>query len=154
MAKFLGNIEVKVDGKGRLFVPAVYRRSLEKMGEVTLIMRADPINKCLKLYPEGVWDKLDEEFQSNLNLWDQNDLALYRQFTAGVEPVELDSSGRILISKRNLDVMGVTTDALIVGMSSYFEIWNKNMFESGLSSSSDFAQAMQKKMGGAKFAGI
>lgn len=149
MLKFLGNIEAKADSKGRLFVPALYRKSLEKSGEASLILRADPINKCVKLYPESVWEKMDAEFTASLNLWDQKDLALYRQFTASVEPVELDSSGRVLIAKRHLEMIGVEADALFVGIGSYFEIWNKGVFEDSLCNQEEFATAMQSKMGNA-----
>ena len=152
MLKFLGNIEAKADSKGRLFVPALYRKSLEKSGEASLILRADPINKCVKLYPESVWEKMDAEFSANLNLWDQKDLALYRQFTASVEPVDLDSNGRVLIAKRHLDMIGVEADALFVGVGSYFEIWSKQTFEASLSGVDDFAAAMQGKMGNAGLA--
>lgn len=152
MLKFLGNIEAKADSKGRLFVPALYRKSLEKSGEASLVLRADPINKCVKLYPESVWEKMDSEFSANLNLWDQKDLALYRQFTASVEPVDLDSNGRVLIAKRHLDMIGVEADALFVGVGSYFEIWNKQTFEASLSGVDDFAAAMQGKMGNAGLA--
>ena len=34
MCRFSGNMDVKVDGKGRLFVPAAFRRALE--GDSTL----------------------------------------------------------------------------------------------------------------------
>lgn len=151
MLKFLGNIEAKADSKGRLFVPALYRKSLEKSGEASLILRADPISKCVKLYPESVWEKMDAEFVANLNLWDKRDLALYRQFTASVEPVELDSNGRVLIAKRHLEMIGVETDALFVGIGSYFEVWNRANFEASLCNLEDFAEAVQCKMGNAIF---
>ena len=128
MHKFLGNIDAKADNKGRLFVPALYRKSLEKVGETSFGLRMDHINKCVKIYQESVWVKLDEEFTSKLKLWDQKDLLLYRQFTAGVESVERDSSGRILIQKRHLTLSGVESEALFVGVGNYFEVWNKDAF--------------------------
>ena len=147
MHRFLGNIDAKADSKGRLFVPAQYRKSLEKLGETSFVLRIDLINKCVKLYPESVWEKLDHEFTSKLNLWDQKDLLLYRQFTAGVEPVEMDASGRVLIQKKHLTSIGVESEALFVGVGNYFEIWNKDIFETSLFSPENFAVAMQEKMG-------
>jgi len=149
MHQFLGNIEARADIKGRLFVPAFYRKSLERWEEKALYLEIDAENKCVKLYPESVWKKRDEEFQAKLNLWDREDLKLYRQFTSRVEYVELDSNGRVLIQKKHLDVIGVETDALFVGVGAYFEIWNKDTFES-LYEGDDFDKAMQKKMGNEK----
>lgn len=46
MQQFLGNIEAKLDAKGRVFVPAAYRRSLEKEGDGKLILRLDPVTNA------------------------------------------------------------------------------------------------------------
>ena len=108
MCRFSGNMDVKVDGKGRLFVPAAFRRALE--GDSTLFLRVDTVSKCAKFYPASEWEKLNAQFMSQLNLWNQSDLRLYRQFSAGVEQVDLDASGRILIQRRNLDLLEITSD--------------------------------------------
>ena len=39
--RFFGNIEAKTDSKGRVFLPAVFRRVLGSAGEVSLVMRKD-----------------------------------------------------------------------------------------------------------------
>ena len=127
MCRFSGNIEVKLDGKGRLFVPAAFRRALE--GDATLFLRVDTVNKCAKFYPASEWEKLNA------------------QFTAGVEQVDLDASGRILIQKKNLDLLGLVSDALVVGVGRYFEIWNKSQFEDSLLDDEAFSKALQEKMG-------
>lgn len=151
MQQFLGNIEAKLDVKGRVFVPAAYRRSLEKEGSASLFLRLDAVGKCVKLYPEGEWNKINEEFKSKLNLWDKNDLRLYRQFTAGVEQVELDASGRILLQKRHIDTIEVSTDVLFVGVGNYFEVWSKANFEADLFDEDGFSEALQSKMGNIVF---
>lgn len=147
MYQFLSHIKAKVDGKGRLFVPAVYRRSLEKSGENMLYLEWDSVNKCVKLYPASVWSLLDEEFKSKLNRWDRNDQRLYRQFTSRVEQVELDTAGRVLVSQDFLIAGEMENDALFVGMGDYFEIWNKENFEKSLYDEADFDKAVQEKMG-------
>jgi MraZ protein len=150
MHQFRGNTEVKVDPKGRFVVPALYRRTLEGGEEKVLYSEVDKKTKCIKIYPESVWTKLDEEFKANLNLWDKEDLKLYRQFSSRVVPHEWDLSGRLLIQKKNLDAISIESDALVVGMGYYFEIWNKENFEESLYDEDDFDTAMQKKMGNKK----
>ena len=147
MSQFLGNIEAKVDNKGRLFVPAAYRRSLEGSGESMLYMRVDTVNCCAKLYPASEWEKINEEIKSKLNLWDKKDARLYRQFTSTVEPIELDSNGRILLQKKHLEALEIETEALFVGVDGYFEIWNKENYEEDLMSDEEFSEAVQEKMG-------
>ncbi len=147
MYKFLSKIEAKVDNKGRIFVPAAYRRMLEAAGETSLCLRVDPITKCVKLYPASEWEKIDAEFTSKLNMWNKDDQRLYRQFASSVEQLEIDSSGRVLIQKKHLDIIGVDAEALFVGMGSYFEIWKNENLEDGMMSDEDFAAALQAKMG-------
>jgi len=147
MHQFLGNNDVKADGKGRLFVPFNYRKSLEKSGEETLYLELDAVSKCVKLYPGSVWKKLDDEFKEKLNLWNKADLKLYRQFTSRVEQVDLDSAGRVLIPKRYLDTIEVETEALLAGVGEHFEIWNRENFDKSMLDEEEFDRAKQEKMG-------
>ncbi len=57
MDRFLGNIEAKADIKGRLFIPALFRKQLQAASEERLIMRKDTFQECLVLYPESVWNE-------------------------------------------------------------------------------------------------
>lgn len=151
MQQFLGNMEAKLDAKGRVFVPAAFRRALEKEGDAALYLQLDTVTKCVKLYPTSEWTKRNEQLSASLNMWNKDDLRLYRQFTAGVEMVELDASGRILLQKRHIDAIGVSTDVLFVGVGNYFEIWSKANFEADLYGESDFSEALQSKMGNLSF---
>ena len=37
--RFLGNIEAKVDAKGRVFLPSVFRKILQSGGEERIVLR-------------------------------------------------------------------------------------------------------------------
>lgn len=50
MIRFLGNIEAKADAKGRVFIPAQFRRQLQSGSEDKLIMRKDVFQDCLVLF--------------------------------------------------------------------------------------------------------
>ena len=52
MNTFIGNIEARLDSKGRTFVPAQYRKILAEMGSVHIIMRRDTDNECIIFYPK------------------------------------------------------------------------------------------------------
>ena len=55
--RFLGNIEAKTDAKGRVFLPAVFRKELQAFCEERLVLRKDIFQSCLVLYPESVWNQ-------------------------------------------------------------------------------------------------
>ena len=45
MIRFLGNIEAKADTKGRVFIPAIFRKQLQAASEERLIMRKDVVER-------------------------------------------------------------------------------------------------------------
>ena len=47
MIRFLGNIEAKADAKGRVFIPATFRKQLQIASEERFIMRKDVFQDCL-----------------------------------------------------------------------------------------------------------
>ena len=67
--RFLGNIEGRIDAKGRVFLPAVFRKQLDAAGEKTLVLRTDIHGKCLKLYPESAWNRRLDEISANVSEW-------------------------------------------------------------------------------------
>ena len=123
MVRFLGNIEAKMDAKGRLFIPAQFRRQLQSASEERLIMRKDVFQDCLVLYPERVWEDELNELKTKLNKWNPAHQNIFRQFVSDVEILIPDSNGRILIPKRYLQLVDITTDVRFIGIDTKIEIW-------------------------------
>lgn len=146
MSTFIGNIDVKLDEKGRMFIPAAYRRILAEEGSKRIVMRRDPDNECLIVYPENIWNARLEQLNNELDEWNPNDQMLLMQFVADAEFVEPDSQGRILLQKRNLQQIGATTDLLIVGLMNRFAIWDKQTFLNKRISQTDFAKQLRERM--------
>lgn len=105
--RFLGNIEAKLDAKGRVFLPAAFRKVLQGAGEQGMVMRKDVFQACLVLYPESVWGEQMDSLRRRLSRWDRDEQQLFRQFVSEVEPVALDASGRFLIPRRCLRQAGI-----------------------------------------------
>ena len=69
--RFVGDYTAKTDAKGRVFLPAIFRRQLDGMDEEALILRKDVFQKCLVLYPMSVWTAQVDDLQSRLSPWDR-----------------------------------------------------------------------------------
>lgn len=100
MLQFVGNIEAKLDTKNRVFLPAVFRKTLIAASQNSLILRKDIYQKCLTIYPQEVWNNELAILKQKLNRWDKQQSQLLRQFTVDAEIVEMDTNGRILVPKR------------------------------------------------------
>ena len=80
MKTFLGKIEAKVDAKGRVFVPSVFRKVFSEEDRERVVVRMEADEKYLVVYPESVWNKQVLDLQSKLNEWDSEDQMLLMQF--------------------------------------------------------------------------
>ena len=127
--RFVGDYTAKTDAKGRVFLPAIFRRQLDGMDEEALILRKDVFQKCLVLYPMSVWNAQVDDLQSRLSPWDRKDQMMLRQFVADAEQVELDSQGRILLSKNKLQYAGITSEVRFLAGVDRIEIWSKDALD-------------------------
>lgn len=146
--RFLGNIEAKTDTKGRVFLPASFRKILQSMGEERLVMRKDVFQDCLVLYPESVWNAQMDNLRSRLNRWNKTHQQAYRQFVSEAEIVALDGNGRFLISKRCMKAAGISQDVRFIGMGDTIEIWASTGNDSQFMDTEKFGKVLEELMGG------
>ncbi len=146
MERFLGNIDAKADAKGRLFVPAVFRKNLQASSVEKLVLRKNIFLDCLVLYPKHVWDEEVSELRSKLNRWDEEQEMIFHQYVMDIEELEMDSNGRVLIPKRYLQLAGISFDVRFVGVNYTIEIWARNKLDKPMMSPDDFKKGIQKWM--------
>jgi MraZ protein len=147
MSTFIGKYEAKADVKGRIFIPSVYRKLLPVGGNERVVLRKDDERDCLIIFPENVWNAMMEDLKSNLDMWNSDDQMLLMQFASDAEWLDIDSQGRVLISKKNLSSICVeNSEVLFVGMNDRFVVWSKSKFEHAKMASTDFSALLKTKM--------
>ena len=129
MKTFLGKIDAKLDAKGRVFVPSVFRKVLSEEERERVVVRMEADEKYLLVYPESVWNRQVVELQSKLNEWDLEDQMLLMQFVGDAEVLEFDAQGRVLLPKRLQMRMGLENEIVFVGMVDRIAMWNKSVYE-------------------------
>lgn len=144
--RFLGNIEAKADSKGRVFLPAGFRKVLQASGEDQIVMRKDVFQDCLVLYPESVWNEQVDSLRSRLNRWNKQHQQIYRQFVSDVELVNLDASGRMLIPRRYQEMVGITQVVRFLGVGDTIEIWAGGESSKPFMDAEDFGKALEELM--------
>ena len=144
--RFLGNIEAKIDAKGRAFLPATFRKVLQASGEERLVLRKDVFQPCLVIYPESVWNEQMDTLRNRLNRWNRQEQQVFRQFVSEVELMVLDGNGRFLIPKRYLRITEIEQDIKFVGMGDTIEIWSCRKAEEQQMKPEDFGNALETLM--------
>ena len=144
--RFIGNIEAKTDSKGRVFLPACFRRILQQGGCDKVMLRKDVYQDCLVIYPEESWNEQLNLLRSRLDKWNAKHQMIFRQFVADVEELSIDSNGRILLPKRYLGMASIKQEVRFIGMDNTIEIWAKEKLEQPFMSPDEFSRELEKIM--------
>lgn len=144
--RFLGNIEAKVDAKGRIFLPAAFRKVMQSSGEGQLVVRKDAFQDCLVIYPESVWNDQVDALRQRLNRWNRQHQQIYRQFVSDVELISLDASGRLLLSRRSLEKVGIRSQVRFLGVGDTIEIWAADDSPGPYMDEEEFGKALESLM--------
>ena len=144
--RFTGNIDAKVDDKGRVFVPSCFRKILQREDESGLILRRDVFQNCLVLYPQTVWDAQVDAILARTSMFDRQGRDALRRFVAGAESVKLDSNGRMLIPRRYMDEAGIQTDVRFIGIDNIIEVWSRQAAEAMLANHDQLADQLEAIM--------
>lgn len=144
--RFIGNIEAKTDSKGRVFLPACFRRTLQSEGCDKIMLRKDVYQDCLVLYPISSWNEQLNLLRSRLDKWNSRHQMIFRQFVADVEELNIDSNGRILLPKRYLGMADIKQEVRFIGMDDTIEIWAKEKVEKPFMSAEEFGNELEKIM--------
>lgn len=114
---FLGKYAHTLDDKGRLTLPAKFRARL-----VDGLVLTSGIEKCLVVYPMEAFQPLFEKI-SALSMADLNANILRRKLFEYANDMVPDKQNRVLLPQELRDYAGITTEAIVVGVGKWIEIW-------------------------------
>jgi len=115
-----GECAQNIDIKGRIMVPSRFRGDL---GDVFVLTKG--IDNCIFIYPLENWKKLEAEL-IRLPLREAD---IKRRFLGGMEEVEIDKQGRILVPQHLRNHAKLQKECVSVGVGDRVEIWDKSAWE-------------------------
>jgi MraZ protein len=122
---FRGNHPTRVDEKGRLKIPAEFKRLIdEKYGTQFYITSRD--GKVAEVYPFEEWQRLEEKFSrlSNFNPAKKNFLKRTNYYG---QQVEMDAQGRLLMPQVLREAAEIKGEVAVTGMLTYLEVRNMEL---------------------------
>ena len=137
MNTLIGTYECKVDAKGRLMLPVSFKKQLASVMANGFVLKRAVFQPCLELYPMNQWELLMQNI-NKLNRFKKKNNDFIRRFTAGVKSVDLDSSGRLLISKDLVGFAGISKEIVVTSAVNIIEIWDKDKYEKAINDASFF----------------
>ena len=120
---FRGATKVSLDAKGRMAIPTRYRERLAARCDGQIIVTVDK-DHCLLVYPLPDWEELERKL---VRLPSMNKAArrIVRIMVGYATEVDMDASGRILVSKELREFASLEKQAMLIGQGNKFELWDE-----------------------------
>jgi len=122
MALFTSTHLNRIDKKGRVSVPAMWRLGLAKTSFNGIVIfpsyRAAAIEGCGYDYLERLNELLQTPGAMTPAQREQMETVMAR-----VQPIQFDTEGRVSLPKELSDFAGIAEEALFIGLGPIFEIW-------------------------------
>ncbi len=139
--------ECKVDSKGRVMLPGGLKKELTPVLNDGFVIKKSVFYQCLELYPRAEWDE-EMTTVDKLNRFVKKNVDFIRRFMAGVKPVDLDNSGRLLIPKDLMGFANISKDIVLTSQINKIEIWDKASYDGVVTDDTvDFGTLAEEVMG-------
>ena len=138
---FIGEFTHSIDQKGRVAVPAKFRKDLTTGAIITR-----GLDRCLFVFNRSEWETLAKKITS-LPLVQANNRAFNRLMLAGAAEVEIDQQGRILIPDYLRRYADLKKETVIAGLMSRVEIWDRDAWNEYKARTESAADEIAEKMG-------
>ena len=119
---FRGNHPTRVDEKGRLKVPAEFKRVVEeKYGQQFYITSLD--GKVAQVYPFEEWERIEQKL-AGLSTFNPTKRKFLDRTNYWGQQVEIDGQGRVLMPQLLREAAGLKGEVAVTGMLTYLEVRN------------------------------
>jgi MraZ protein len=123
---FRGNHPTRVDEKGRLKVPAEFKRVIdEKYSTQFYITSFD--GKVAQLYPFEEWERIEQKL-AGLSTFNPTKKKFLSRVNYWGQQVEMDGQGRLLLPQLLREAAGIKGEVAVTGNLTYLEVRNLEAF--------------------------
>ena len=130
---FTGTYDHTLDAKGRVSLPAKFRRSLP------VELKVLPMGKSVLLFTREGYDQyVKNYFPNGMNLRDDVDKSMMFYLTATAEDTEIDSAGRISISSKLRASAHLDKEVSIVRVGDHIEMMSREVYAEKMAAASKF----------------
>lgn len=131
---FVGEYTFKVDGKGRMSIPADYRRELEACdlqrpneNRPRIAIVATPNKSHLECHSYDDFRRMAADI-ANMDRGSMQRRILERMVLGATTFVEVEPDGRLVLPQKLREKIGLSSEALFLGQGETFTIWNPETF--------------------------
>jgi len=148
MISFIGDYTCKPDAKGRVILPAAFKKQMKGSDNERFVVKKDIFESCLLLYPIQEWERQIKIIKKKLNPYKKEHNMFLRRFLKGMAEVVLDANNRILVPRRLLEDISAAKEIVMAGQFGKIEIWAKENYDKIKVGDDEFANMAENIMEG------
>lgn len=145
MIEFTGTYNATIDDKGRVVLPAAFKREMGELALEPLIIERNLFKDCLDIYPEKFWKDRVEAFKSTLDPFDEEDDEFLQFFYENFKKAAMAANGRINVPADYLGYGSLKKNVLLIGMGRSIRIWDVDQYNKSKMDKATFAQRFKEK---------
>ena len=128
-------------------IPVTLKNQMAPVLNKGFVIKRSVFQPCLDLYPMDEWNLLMEKMNKK-NRFKKKNNDFIRRFSAGVKPLEIDGTGRLLIPKNLISIAGISKEVVLSSAINIIEIWDKDSYEKVIDETAEnFAELAEEVMG-------
>lgn len=128
MNRFLSNATNRIDAKGRVSFPAVFRSVLAQRDIQELYCFQDFVFPAISVGGPDVLERYERQI-ANEDPFSREGNEMSLLVHGGGVFMKLDAEGRLMVTDFIRDFTGITTEVCFVGRSDHFQLWQPQAFQ-------------------------
>ncbi len=146
MDEFASRFDNKIDGKGRVSIPATFRSVLAKEGAEDIFCYPHLDRPALEAGGVRLVEKIKGILEGfAIDSPERDEIASV--YFGESERIKVDPDGRAVLSKRLRDHAGIGDTAVFVGLGDKFQIWAPEAYEEFRGQARERARAHRRELG-------
>jgi len=148
MIRFSARYNALIDDKGRVVLPAPFKKAMGALSEELLVIEKDIYKTCLNIYPQQFWDERLGKIEKQLNPFNEEDDDLLAHLYENFATVTMAPNGRINIPSDFMDYAGITRDVVFVGKGQSITMWNEQKYDEMKESRKPLREMFRERLSG------
>ena len=146
---FSNSYSATVDDKGRVVLPAPYKREIGFDPDSLITVEIDPYDECLNLYPSSSWEKRIAFIKSKLNPNDPRQSKFLDKFYQNFVRINMAENGRLNIPNTFFKRKGIEKDVIFSGQGDRIRLWDAEAYRKSILPDAEYPDMYKEFLGGA-----
>lgn len=148
MPEFSSTYNATLDDKGRVVLPAAFKKEMGGSFDGAFTVEVDPYERCFNIYPASSWEKRIAFVRSRLNPNDPRQSKFLDKFYQNFVKINVAENGRLNIPNAFLARLEIAKDVVFTGQGDKIRMWEAEAYRKSMMPDEDYPDAFAEFLGG------